>query len=121
MLTAWCPDPRKYGKTEHFPAGAPASHEGNFTALPVLTVTGSAPAGYTVYGPAGRQFVVAQPLLPGQPHEIRMRDGLVRIGGAVIPGAALTPATWGIPAGIPVVHGISDGLTLDVAVTETDL
>ncbi|OOB90750.1 hypothetical protein [Rathayibacter sp. VKM Ac-2630] len=121
IVTVWCPDPRKYGETKHFTAGERASHRGNFTALPVYTVSGNAPAGYPLYGPGGRRYDVVQPLKLGTPHVIDMRDGLLRIDGAVVPGAATRADTWGIPAGAQIVHSIGPGLTLDVALTDTDI
>ncbi|APZ81750.1 hypothetical protein NCPPB3778_16 [Rathayibacter phage NCPPB3778] len=121
MMTVWCPDPRKYGEIRTFTAAQPAYHKGNFGALPTIFVTGVAPSGYTITGTDGAQFVVQAALTSGQTHEIRMSDGLVRQGGYVLTGASTTPRTWVIPPGRDILHTATNGVSLTVTVTDTDI
>lgn len=91
-------NPRLFGESRTFASGVAAMHYGNFTAAPVITVTGSAPSGYTINGPAGRQYKVTA-ALGATPHVIDMADGYLRINGDVVSNAVTIADTWGIPSG----------------------
>lgn len=114
-------DPRKYGETESYTG--PASHMGDFPAIPVIDVTAtSTMAGYTVVGPEGRRFVVTQTLPAGQTHRIDMRTGWLYLNGALQIGAVGVSDLWTIPPGRQVAHILepdSGAGTVMVTVTDT--
>ncbi|OOB90286.1 hypothetical protein [Rathayibacter sp. VKM Ac-2630] len=116
-------DPRKYGAEHTFTGSTsdPATHDGNFTATPVLTITGNRPDGYTLAGPADLRLDVLEPLLPGSPHVIDMRDGSLRVNGETVAGGLASPITWGIPPGVPVVHAVTEGAYIAGTVLDTDI
>ena len=97
------PDPFKYGKkrTESFPLGSSGQvmHRGSVPAWPVVTVTGSAPGGYTLTR-AGRDVTVTAPLVSGQPHTLDMRTGVLRAGGSRVYGAISTAQYWTVAPGL---------------------
>lgn len=120
-LQVWAPNPLKFGVSRTFGGGRAASHYGNTAAAPVLTVSGSMAAGYTITGPGGRQFIVTAPLVAGVPHRIDMRSGYLYIGGVLTFGAVARADVWGIPAGGTVVHSLSGSGSgvLSTSVTDT--
>lgn len=103
-LTFWADDPRWYGEQKTTAPGASvqAVNEGNFPALPVLIVTGTAPAGYTITGPGGRQIIVTKPLVAGVAHEYHMRRARLYVGGAREIGAVSRAQLWAVQPGLPV-------------------
>lgn len=94
-------DPRKYGGSRPFTPATSLSliHYGNFLSLPVLEVTGSMPSGYSIAGPGGRLFTVAQALATGQTHRINMATGRLYRDGALQVGVVSRADMWGIPGG----------------------
>lgn len=117
-LQMWAPDPRKFGEfPRYFLGGEVARHYGNVTAAPVHTVSGSMPNGYTLNGPAGKQFIVTAPLVPGVPHRIDMETAELFVGGVLTYRKVLRPETWGIPKGVGVVHTVTGAGSADL-VTE---
>lgn len=109
QLQVWCPDPRKFGDARTFAAGVPAFHYGNFTAAPVLTVSGDSPSGYTVNGPGGKAYVVTVALTSGHPHTIDMETGYLTADGVITTGDVSQADTWGIPAGAQVPMTVTAG------------
>lgn len=98
------PDPRKYGKPKRvFASGEKASHGGNHDSIPEITVTGNMPSGYTIVGPAGKQYIVSQPLLSGSTHRIDFSTGLLYLNGALQSGAVTRAETWTVPPNQSVV------------------
>lgn len=94
------PDPRKYGDVHEYTAGQVLFHRGNTDAIPVFTVTGPFPNGYTI-AYQGRQFVVTATLAAGAQHVIDMRTGWVKTtSGAVIQGAVSRAETLTVPPGL---------------------
>ena len=121
QIKFWCPNPRKFGDAHTFASGVPAFHYGNFPATPVHVVSG-AMSGYTIYGPAGKQYVVTAPVVAGHPHTIDMATGYLSIDGAVVAGAVSQADTWAIPAGAQVTHALvptSGSGTLATTVIDT--
>lgn len=107
MVQFVCADPRKYGETNTFPGGVAAVHYGNFPATPELLVTGTMPAGYSVLGPGGKQFVVSQALTAGQSHRIDLRTGWLYRNGVLQVGAVSRADLWVVPTGGSVVHTLA--------------
>lgn len=102
-LQLWADDPRWYGKERTVgPAGAVAAiNRGNFPALPVLVVTGSSPGGYTITGPNGGQIIVNAALTSGVPHEYRMREARLYVGGSRVLGGVTRARLWAVRSGLP--------------------
>lgn len=118
----WFANPRKFGNTLTFAGGVGAYHYGNFPATPVHTVSGSASSGYTVNGPAGKAFVVTQPLVAGVPHTINMATGFLTVNGLIVVGGVAQGDTWAIPGGATVAQSLtvpSGSAVLSTAVTDT--
>lgn len=115
----WAANPRKFGEARTFDGGVPAYHYGNFTAAPVLMVSGASPSGYTINGPAGKQYVVTQALVSGHPHTIDMATGLLEVDGVVVFGGVSRADTWAIPAGAQVTMTVSGSAVLSALVTDT--
>lgn len=116
------PNPRKFGETRDFPAGAAALHYGNFPASPEIIVTGPKAGGYTITGPGGRQYVVTQALAAGQTHRIDMNTGWLYLNGVLQSGAVSQARTWAIPPGTSAVHTITGGTgSMTVRVPDTFL
>jgi hypothetical protein len=111
QLQLWFANPRKFGDAVAFPNAkyslAEVHHRGNFAAVPIHTVTGSMPAGYTINGPAGKKFTVTAPVTSGNPHVIDMATGRVTVNGSVVLGAVTRGDTWSIPGGAQVIHSLS--------------
>ena len=103
QLQLEAPDPFKYGekRTESFALGGSGQvmHRGSVPAWPVVTVTGSAPGGYTLTR-AGRDVTVTAPLVSGQPHTLDMRTGVLRAGGSRVYGAISTAQYWTVAPGL---------------------
>ena len=95
------PDPRKYGASEKsFTSGEIVFHYGNTDATPVATVTGNMPSGYSIQGPDGKHYDVAQALSGGQTHRIDFETGYLYRNGALQPATAVSRAeTWLVPPG----------------------
>lgn len=105
-LELWSPDPRRYGESRDF-TGAAAYHRGTFPALPILTVTGNMPGGYSITGPGGRVYSVTAGLPAGSTDQIDMRTGWLKRNGADLGGATGRADTWAIPPGVQVTHTLS--------------
>ncbi|WP_104084251.1 hypothetical protein [Cryobacterium sp. Y11] len=117
------PNPRKFGESRVFTGAAPvAFHYGNFPATPVFTVTGSAPAGYTINLSAGKQYTVTVPLASGVPHVIDMADGYLRINGLIVSNSVGRADLLAIPGGASVavsVTPVSGTASLSVLLLDT--
>jgi hypothetical protein len=121
-------DPRLYGEQPNrYPVAGSAAqvtavHYGNVTAVPVLTVSGSDPLGYSIYGPVGKIYRVTTPLVAGVDHVIDMADGYVRIAGQVVRGGYSIAQRWGVPRGtavtMTVVPASANGTALMSALVE---
>lgn len=121
QLRLWSPDPRRYGDSATFTSG-PAFHRGTFAAIPLMTVTGNLPGGYTINGPAGAQYIVTAGLAPGATDRIDMRTGWVTRNGAPLDGGVSRADTWVIRPGEQVTHTLSapsGSGVLTVEVTDT--
>jgi hypothetical protein len=120
----WAPDPWIFGPTNTFgPAGSVSVlHRGNADAVVTLTIEGSSPTGYTVFGPNGAQYVVTRPIVNGAPHTIDMSTGWLSIGGVVMPGSVGRADTWVVPPGGRAVSmSVSAGLFMTARVPDTHL
>lgn len=118
-LSIECRDPRLYGEQHTFTgASIAAFHYGNFPASPVVEVAGPRSAPYTISGPGGRQFVVAQALTAGQTHRINFRTGQVFRNGALQSGAIGRADLWSVPPGSQTAMSISTG-AMTVTVPDT--
>lgn len=120
-LRLWSPDPRRYGESRNF-NGAASYHRGTFPALPVLTVTGNMPGGYSISGPDGRVYTVTAGLPAGSVDRIDMRTGWLKRNGVDLGGATGRADTWAIPPGAQVTHTltpVSGSGQLTVTVTDT--
>ncbi|MBC6496112.1 hypothetical protein [Microbacterium sp. 4-7] len=100
-LSLYMADPRKYGKSERvFSSGETVFHRGNADAAPDVTVTGNMPSGYSIQGPGGKHYDVAQALGAGQTHRIDFETGYLYRNGALQPATAVSRAeTWLVPPG----------------------
>lgn len=95
-------DPRKYGLTNKFTgASVRPFHRGNFPATPEITVTGSMPNGYTINGPQGKRYVVAQALSTGQTHRIDFNTGWLYRNDVLQQGVYGRVELWDVPGGQP--------------------
>lgn len=93
------PSQRIYG-TEH-PVVGPArsvvlQNRGSYHALPILTVTGDMPTGYRLTDGAS-EYIVTQPLAPGDTDVIDMRNRLLVRNGQSQPGAVSRPGRLVVP------------------------
>lgn len=114
-------NPRLLGESRTAGAFSPAFNYGNFPATPIHTVVGTSPAGYTIGGPDGKQYIVTQPLVAGSPHVIDMATGYLTINGATIFGGVSRADTWAIPGGGNFAHTLNAAVgTLTLATTITD-
>lgn len=95
-------DPFKYGaaSNDSFTIGSSGTffHRGTVPAWPVVTVTGSLPAGYTLTR-GSRQVTVTAPVTSGNPHVLDMRTGILTVGGSRAYGAISTAEYWAINPG----------------------
>ena len=119
-------NPRLYGDAQTFPNAqwslSQIHHFGNFKASPVITVTGSAPSGYTLNLPGGKQFKVTRALVSGSPHVIDMADGYLRIGGVIVSNSVTRADLIAVPGGAAVaisVTPVSGTASLSVLVLDT--
>lgn len=119
QLSLVCKDPRFYGETRFAKEGVPLMNRGNFPAAPETVVEGSAPHGYTLYGPNGRQFVVTAALVPGTPHTVQMGSGYLKWGGALRYGCVSRADIWTVPGGRAITVTSSEGANTTTYVTDT--
>lgn len=76
------------------------TNHGTIPAAPVITVTGTMPGGYTIYGPNGRVYQVTAALNAGDVDLIDMSDGVLRRNGVVMGGVYGSRVdVWTIGAG----------------------
>lgn len=122
QIQFWCADPRKYGELRVFgpDTSVTAFHYGNFPALPVLTVSGSMGSGYTVHGPDGKLYTVTTALASGHPHTIDMRDGFLRVDGAVVVGGVTQADLWTVPPGTTVDMSLTGSGSGTIAASVAD-
>lgn len=110
LLTFWAANPRKFGEAVVFPneqySLAQVHHRGNFPATPVLTISGSAPEGYTVWGPGGRRYVVTRALVAGAPHVVDMATGRLTIHGVRQARSTSLTQRWALPGGQQFEHSV---------------
>lgn len=121
-MTWWFPDPRRYGDATTYGPSPTVQviQRGNFPALPTLHITGSAPGGYTITGPAGRQIIVTRALATGVPHRFDMATGRLYVGGGRVLGGVARADLFSIPPTLPPTSlSINAGLQLRVDVTDT--
>lgn len=119
----WFPEPWKYGKalgTSGIGSSVTVTNRGNVDARPRLKVTGTRPSGYTITGHGGREIVVASPLTPSTPHEIRLDTGRLYVDGVrtlrgIDRGEAIT-----FPPGRSIVT-VSAGASIEVFGNDTYL
>lgn len=124
LMQVLAADPRRYAaQTDPFVGtDLEVFHYGNVTALPVITVTGSMPDGYSILGPEGREYTVTQALSGGQTHRIVMRTGFLYRNGVLQRGAVSRADTWGVPAGVKtpfVLDPVSGSGSMDIGVLQT--
>jgi hypothetical protein len=105
-------NPYKFG-AEYTKAGSSTSaallfHRGTAPAWPVVTVSGSNPAGYALTL-NGNQVTVGQPLVTGTPHTLDYRTGVLRIGSAIYRGGLGAANFSPIRPGLPQEMSISAG------------
>lgn len=117
-------DPRRYGEVQEF-SGTSVSvfHRGNTPALPVLTVSGNMPSGYTINGPGGRQYTVTRDVTPSLPHTINMRTGWLYVNNILQRTSVSRMERWSVPAGLPATAmslvPVSGSGSLSVRVADT--
>lgn len=86
------------------PAGAPVgpaasitlTNRGNYSMFPIVEVTGSMPAGYTLIAGPGR-YIVTQALASGQTHRIDMIDRVLYLDGTAQTGGVSRADALGVP------------------------
>lgn len=95
------PDPRKFGPSAKvFASGETVFHRGNTDAVADVSVTGNMPSGYSIQGPSGKHYDVAQALVAGQTHRIDFETGYLYRNGVLQPATAVSRAeTWLVPPG----------------------
>lgn len=115
------PDPRKYGEQQRFDdsGSVQVHHRGNFPATPTLRIAGTAPSGYTITGPGGRQIVVTRALTAGSPHTLDLASGGLIVGSSRVAGGISTWRPFTIPPRKKVTVSVSDGLDLRVTLRDT--
>jgi len=119
------PKPYKFGEPAKtgFASGEAAYHYGNYKALPIQTISGSAP-GYTLYGPNGRRVVVDIAVTPGHDHVIDFSTMTLFIDGSQVHGHMPIAQFWPIPGGAQVVQTLvptSGALSLSSLVRKTSI
>jgi hypothetical protein len=106
----WAPDPRKYGDERRFVNPGPATgtnsvtvfHRGNFPAVPVHTITGTFPSGYSLLGPNGETYRVNRPLNGSDTHVVDMGTGALTENGTIVYGGTVDVDLWTVlPGGQP--------------------
>jgi hypothetical protein len=110
QLMIKCPNPRKFGamNLSQVSGGSVVSfHYGNVKATSVLTVTGTATGGYTIYGPGGKTYTVTAAVTAGHPHSIDMATGLLMRDGVYVTGVVTAGGTWAVPPGTQVSQSIT--------------
>jgi hypothetical protein len=125
QVQLWAADPFKYGDTTVYaaPASTPltvtAWHYGNYSAYPVLTITGTMPS-YSVSS-GGKTFQVSMAVTPGHPHYIHMDSGLLVVDGFPVYGVVVQGGIWTIPPGQQISQTLAPaGGTGAMTVTVTD-
>ncbi|WP_120338135.1 hypothetical protein [Cryobacterium soli] len=117
----WMPKPYKFGNTVLFNSGVPAPHYGNSAAVPVFTIGGVRPSGYTIAGPGGRSVKVTTPVTSGHAHTYDMNTGELVIDGNLMDSGVEIGDSWAIWGGTSFAHTITGGSgDFTTAITETD-
>lgn len=119
QMQLWFANPRKFGGENQAFGGFPSFHRGNFPAPPVHRVEGVLPAGYTIFGPAGKQYVVSRNVPAGEVHTIDMADGLLRINGVVTFGYVTRGDTWTVQPGEQFAFTANNNAVLSTVTTDT--
>lgn len=103
QLEMQCADPYKYGESELFAEAQMLSHRGHGDAIPTISVTATTTmtGGYTIVGPGGSRYVVAQTLPAGSTHLIDMATGWILLDGTLQIGAVTRADLWVVPPGAP--------------------
>lgn len=119
------PDSRKYGKSQDFVRTngvVSVFHRGNYDAKPTVVVRGSAPGGYRLNGPGGKQYKVTRALVTGIPHRIEFNDGRLRVDGNLVSTGVDSADVWPVPPGQNVDFDINvnSGGTAEATITITD-
>lgn len=109
MVSWLAQDPRWYGDLQEFSGSSvTVLQRGNYEAFPIIEVTGSRPAGYTVTS-QGRSFVVTRPLASGDTHRIDMRTGWLYENGTLLAAGVAAAETFSIPPARAVPVSVSGG------------
>lgn len=118
QIQFWAPDPRRYGATHAEGPGPSLSvaHDGNFPAVPTVTVEGPVTAPYTVAS-QGHSVTVTQSLLAGETHTIDMSTGWVYLDGVLQSAVTSAVDVFTIPPGAGVT--VTGPSTMTVDVTDT--
>lgn len=116
----FAPDPRWYGEVQAFSGNTVSvSHKGTFECFPIVEVTGTRPAGYTVSS-QGRSYVVTRSVSPSEPHRIDMRTGWLSVNGVVQGTGVAAADVFSIPPDRVVQVQASGGSgSMTVKVTDT--
>lgn len=119
------PDPCKYGRAQDFVrtnGDVIVYHGGNYDAYPSIVVRGTAANGYHINGPGGKQYKVSRALMPGVPHRIEFKDGLLRVDGMLVPNGSPRSDVWPVPPGedITFTVNVTNGGTAEGTITVTD-
>lgn len=119
-VQVWSGDPRLYGDVREFAGGQTAVQYGNFSARPVLIVSGDSPSGYTVTGPGGKRVVVTKAITAGAPHTIDFAKGGLYVGGVRQLRAVSIYEPWTVGPGSGAAASVNNGLSLIQRVTDTN-
>lgn len=95
-------DPYKYGGHNNFSVALGSAvdvfHRGTVSAWPIVTVSGSAPAGYAL-SLNGRLVRITEPLVSGSTHTLNMRTGVLKVAGTRVYGRIEVAEYWSVPPG----------------------
>lgn len=117
-IDLWAADPRRYGADHSYGPSASevVTHDGNFPASPIVTVTGAVAAPYTIAS-GGRSVTVTQSLSGGETHTIDMATGWVYLDGDLQSGVTSALDVFTIPPGAGAT--VTGPSSMTVTVTDT--
>jgi hypothetical protein len=118
------PDSRKFGDANVYTLSPNQTlslfHYGNAEASPVFEVTGDMPAGYTLWGPSSKTFVVPTSVMSARRHYLDMSEGLLKVNGNYWTGQTANADLWTIPPGQQINTGFTTTGTGAAKVTVYD-